>query len=241
EAFARAGTERAPSAILRITGTFDGAVVYIDGRKSGVTPVLTRVSPGVHYVMATYPGDQVLGKRVMVGPDVTESVRLPFTRVAVEDRAWQLRRELLADGPVSPADAATAARRTAALTSTAIVVVIGSDAGGTPWVASFDTRDNRLGASISLAGQPDTEATDDLLRDLGLVRRIEPPVVLRPDPVPDPNPRDRSWWTSSRIKTGVAVGVILSVVGYSLLQLDTSPTPATVSGSSCCTIFQPGQ
>ncbi|MCG8419117.1 MAG: PEGA domain-containing protein [Proteobacteria bacterium] len=234
--FAIAGTAVSPTAALRVTAAFDGATVYIDGLRSGSTPALTYVSPGVHYVTGIFPGDHAIGERVTVAPGQTVTVKLRLTRVTVDDRARYVRRQLLDGAPIAPSGGEAvrqAASRAAALSSVEVVIVVGDDQGGVLWTSLYEASSGRLGKWRRVKRNGEAR---DVFWQLGLITL--PP--LRPDSIAPTDPGSDSpgkrWWTPSRVKASVALGVIASVVGVSLYHLRQTSQVQTVSGSTCCTV-----
>ncbi len=256
-----AGVPISATATLRVTSPFDGAKVYLNGHRSGKTPALTQVPPGVHYVTGTRAGDQVMGQRVVLPSDGSLTVKLRFARVSVDDEARYSKRLLLARGPLlgalgkirvedtsEPESAAessslsigevvmSTASRIADLGNASAVLMIADNERGALWVALYDVRS----AELSTWRRATSESARDLLMQLGLVPL--PQLNPQPSPLIDRIPEQPSWWTTNRIKAGVALGVIASIVGYSLYQLRPDSESPTVTGSTCCDVSNgPGE
>jgi hypothetical protein len=75
---------------LRISATYDGASVFINGKKVGVTPLDTKVRPGVHIVAVAAPEYQPAAQHLNLGPGQQE-VKISLEARSPVVRALELR------------------------------------------------------------------------------------------------------------------------------------------------------
>lgn len=227
------GAAAMPQATVEVTALFDGAAVYIDGRRAGRTPVRAHLVPGVHYVAGTFADHHVAGERVVLGQE-SRQVKLRFGRVTVDDRARNWRIGLVQAAPLTgiPRLRVTEIARSAAELSAAdAVLLITDDRAGTLHIAIHDQE-----ASTPSAWRPVVATSiDGLLASLAAARRDR---GLVSGVAPAPRPEPGSLWSRPWVKAAVGTGIAASVLAIALRTL-AAPGDQEV-GAICCRVSSPG-
>ena len=159
-------------AALSVDSEPNGALVLVDGKERGRTPLVTAMSPGRHEILLQKPGRRDVGTEIEMPADQDLSVRLDL----------------------APADRSGSRLTVTSTPRGAVVSVDGAEVGITPW--SAETRPGRHGVVIAMAGFLKDERTVQIHMDRDTVvdfapRRAagpatlhvetEPPATLRVD------------------------------------------------------------
>lgn len=223
--FKSAATPARSKAFARITASFDGATVFIDGKPRGKAPLSLELEPGIHYLAAQFPNQKSSGQRIVLQPNQRTAINLTLTPMSSEERARALRKAVVAS-PLPPGDTRyiETARAAASIAGVDAVVVIRTNPEGEVSVASFDARAGKLGRWHALDA-PAKELFAVLL-----------PVVVAPPPngrgrrvIPPPPPPPVPWYKQRRYQFAIGGGVA-TVVGILAVVLTRGGEPQTVEG-----------
>ncbi len=214
--YAKAATTPIGNARTKVTTTYDGATVFLNGRKIGKAPITIALSPGIHYVVATLKGYRASGAKLELSDGSAPPTRLRLQTLSIDDQARLLRRRLYKRGQFL-----TLGREVARLAQVDAVVII----GGPKKVLSaaiYDTRSDL----VSTWRRFDTTPVDMILTPL-----LPLPELVFPNLkyiVPGPIKQQEKWheklWV--RVSGGIAA-VAITVLAVSLSD---SGTPMTKPG-----------
>lgn len=231
QAFETAGAEVTPDATLEVTSLFDGATVYIDGRRAGRTPLRAHLAPGVHYIAGTFADSHITGERLSLGRE-PRAVKLHFARVTLDERARSWRMGLVRQVVLFSADRRLMdeiARSVTELTGADAVVVIADDAAGTLYIAAHDERTAARSTWRPIAAI----SIESLLATL-----VQAPFDPRLPRSPAEEPAGGPWWQSNWGKATIGAGVAASILTVALRSI--LDRKDTVTGSICCSVDRSG-
>jgi|GEM_PF-2780430 len=212
--YARAATTPNGNARTKVTTTYDGALIHLDGRVIGKTPITIALSPGIHYVVAALPGYRPSGAKLTLADGAAPPTRLRLRSLRIDERARLLRRAELHRSTYLEAG-----RQVARLAQVDAVIII---AGTRDKLAAsvYDTRSDLVGTWRRFG----TASVATILAPL-----LPLPRVAFPDPkfiVPGPGVRKQSWHDKLWVRIGGGVvAVVVSAIAISFA-VDTS-TPMT--------------
>ena len=231
QAFDTAGVEITPDATLEVTSLFDGATVYIDGRRAGRTPLRAYLAPGDHYIAGTFADSHITGERLTLGRE-PRTLKLHFSRVTLDDRALSWRKGLVQQVVLFSADRRLMdeiARVAADLTGADAVVVIADDAAGTLYIAAQGEHTAARSTWRPIAAI----SIESVLATL-----VETPFDPRRSLRPAKEPARGPWWQSTWGKAGIGAGVTASILTIALRSL--LDRQDAVIGSTCCRVDRSG-
>jgi hypothetical protein len=180
-----------------------GALVSIDGRQLGVTPLTApNLTAGDHYVSFTIDGYEPRTEKPRLAAGQTSNLgSLLLSKLVPEQRARAVRAGLLRDG-TTEADWRRAAAALADAAEVDVLVLVRENGA-----AVYDVKTARLGAWVALA-----QVTLPAVASGSIAAAAPGEVALRLDqgrpPVDDPKPKKwyRTWWGMSLIASAVVVG-----------------------------------
>ncbi len=238
KAFQAAGAPQAKTARVIVNAPFDGAAVYIDGVKRGVTPLDIKVEPGLHYFWGTLPDKKPAGAKDDASRRVTREVRLDIQRIPDEDLAREIRRDLLTRTvPASDEVYATAAQKVAVLTGEQIVVILVERGQDQLWVASYDRAQRRLSEWTRFeSGQ-----AASIIKALPGRLDLDPKNVTDPTPdagirIPIP-PKPTPWYKQPAAWGAVGGAAVIVTVSVFILTRQSEPPPERPD-FACCGGFE---
>jgi PEGA domain len=143
QAFAAAHRPGGDAGALDVEATVDGAAVYVDGVRIGVTPIRAEIAAGLHYMVVEAPGFQSRGRKLEVAPRERIELKIELSRLQLDQRAADLRRRLTEGRGSRHSTLRRAGREVALLAGVDAVLVVG-DGKGRPSVAIYERNADRL-------------------------------------------------------------------------------------------------
>lgn len=195
DAEARRRIASADAGTLLVTATFDGAAVFVDGVRRGVTPATVEIGAGLHDVVVASPAHRVASARVEVEGDERIAVTLDLEPRSRVERA-EASRHAVARGDL-PVERAADLACELAETGAALVVT-----GAPPVVAVFEAGPQRL----SFARPVDGEVT----RLFGLLQPVGMPALVARATGPSETP---PWYAEPWGVAAIGTGVVATVLG----------------------------
>lgn len=121
---------REENATLRISTTYDGAPVFLDGRPVGKAPLQLAITSGVHIVAVAAPQYQAAAQKIVVDPGAVTTLNIDLEPRKQASRALELRFAAVRAG-LGEDDLRAAAKSVARmLGSDAVLVITSSSAAG---------------------------------------------------------------------------------------------------------------
>jgi hypothetical protein len=199
EAIARAGAAATPAVELRVTSTFDGATIELDGVRVGTTPWRGEAPAGLHVVRVASAGLRPDARVVeLVEP---QELRVDLAPLPLADRARELRREAAATDDPNRLRALLAAAVDLAAADAVLVV---RDGAAGPEVALYERGPDRLSRPRAAADAA------------GLFGLLVP--TASPDPLELLGPRDDGPWYARPIGiAGIAAAGLAGITAAILL------------------------
>lgn len=190
------------AATLRITATYNGDTIYLDGKAVGQAPLTLPVTAGTHIVAIAAPKYQAAAQAIDVDPGDTLDIKLDLQPRSPITRARELRFQALTQGLTEESLRVAAGRVSRLVGSDAVLIIVGNDSKATLFLPDLD----RLSYQ--------TEVNPQLSRMLALARPVPRPTLL--DGVVT-TPPDLPWYRNPiAITAAAATAAILIVGGASL-------------------------
>ncbi len=210
--YAQAANAPIGNAQTKVTTTYDGAMIHLDGRKIGRAPITIALSPGVHYVVATFKGHKPSGVRLLLASGASPQTRLRLQALRVDEKARLLRRRSLATANLGYLDVG---RRVARLAKVDAVIIVSGD-GTMISSALYDTRSDLLGKWRRFGNTH----IDTILAPL-----LPLPRIVFPDPifiVPGPVKVKRKWHEKLWVRVSGGVAAVVATVMAVSIGFDTT-------------------
>jgi len=230
---AAASLPQAKTATVRVVAPFDGADVYIDGIRVGVTPYTATIEPGAHYFWGTMADKQAFGARLTALVDEPREVSLLIRRIPDDQIAARVRRKLLSAETRDDDALREATAIIYQLTLVKYVLVVTDRPRGELTVSVFDAAGDRLTAWAELSERSAAH----------VIHALPGRVVLHPRPLPAaPDagaaqpialPPSRPWYREPLSYVAVGGGTLLVAIGVMILT-SSSSAPAERIGGACC-------
>jgi hypothetical protein len=224
DAWKAAKGKQAKSAVVTVTAPFEGAEVYIDGVKVGVTTHEAKVEPGPHYFWASMPEKAPAGERATAIFEEPRRLTLQISRIPDDQIAAELKRGVLT-GERADAEIGAVVARVYEMTLVKYVVVV-SEQDARMSVAVFSGNGRRLTEWATLT----PETAGDVVAALPGRLKLDPNGL--PEGTPDAGvigggnkkPTGRPWWKDP-ISYATIGGVSLIVVVSVLILASSDATP----------------
>jgi len=235
---AAASLSQAKTATVEVIAPFDGADVYIDGKKVGVTPYRASVEPGLHYFWGTMPDKQPFGARLTAIVYEERELSLQIRRIPDDRIAARMRAELLRNGARDEARLSAAVATIYQLTLVKFVAVVTQHKDKGLQVAIFDPTGRRLTEWAELS----PESAEDVIK--ALPGRVD----LDPDKLPpladagagglgNGKPKGRPWYREPLSYVAIGGVTVIAVAGFLILSGSDQGVTEFIDGR-CCEPFE---
>jgi hypothetical protein len=219
KAYAQAEVQAQGKAAAVVTSEPPGAMIWVNGRVAGTTPLeLSALPPGDHYLAASLDGHVTRSERLTLADGERREQAFLLARLPAEQRARAIRAGLVRGS----SDFDRAAADLADVASVDVLVVVREQGAGFEW-AAYDLRTGKLGAWVDVSrGVPALVETVPRPTEERKIAVPKPDEVASKVPVGPGGPGGlifpvaepkwyRTWWGTSLLIGGglAAVGAIL--------------------------------
>ncbi len=219
--FAEAIAAQPGTARVTLSASYDGASIWLDGKRVGAAPATVTLPAGLHYVAAVFKDHTPEIQKVTWNAGSTTSVSLRLHPMSTDARARGLRRAVLGVGAPSSEAILGAARDAATLAGVDAVALIRSGARGIQ-IAIYDGRADKLGPWL-----PEVTPSATLLATLLPPPKPRPKPIVIPPPPPPPPPV--VWYRKRWAQALIGGGVAATLVGGFLLNRSGDSGPRMVA------------